>query len=213
MRRWLALPVLALLAVTACGNKDDVEGADEQPVATDEVGTAVDIARLSLPATLDDRTVGELIRDLCSAAGTGDIDPVVAQLVASGVATDQLPSSVDALAAGAGTYCPDDVDDVVPQVQQALAPAPPTTAATAEAVAGAGGTGRPGGSARSSSSASSSGGSGSGGTSTQSSGSASAGGGNASGTGNQSSTGFSQGVSSSSGSSGGSSAGSSGTTG
>jgi hypothetical protein len=194
MRRWVVLPVVALLALGACGNEDDVTGeGDEQGVVADDIGTAVEVAKLSLPSTISDDAVADLIQDLCIAAGTGDTDPVVAQLVASTADPAQLPSNLDAVAAGAGTYCPDDVDDILPVVQQALSPSTttPTTAGAAGATSGSSS-----GSSASTSGASG-GGSNSGGASTQSSGSASVGGGNATGTGNSSSTDFSQGASSS----------------
>jgi hypothetical protein len=199
MRRWLAVPVVALLVVGACGGKDDVEGAEEEPVVADDVATAVDIARMSLPASVTQAEVADMLQDLCIAAGTGDIGPVVAELVAATDDPAQLPSSVDALAAGAGTYCPQDVDAVAARVRDAVAPTTTTVAPAAAATERTGGTGSTGSSSgRSSSSASTGSGS-----STQSSGSATVGGGNATGTGNSSSTDFSQGASSSNSSSGG----------
>jgi hypothetical protein len=207
MRRRIALVAIALVALgaAACGNQDDVEGSEDEPVVTGEVDQAVEIARLSLPAAVTDDVAADLIESLCAAAGSGAVAPVVAQLQASSLDPAEAPAALDALAAGAGTYCPDDVDDVVPQVQQALAPA--TTATTAASgVAPSGGS-----SSRSSSSGT---GTTTGGTSNSSTGSASAGGGNASGTGNSSSTDFTQGVgSSNSSSSGGGSASGSSTTG
>ena len=211
MRRWLALPaVLVLAALPACGDGADRAAEDDAPATPTRAERAVEVARLALPTSLSDAAVTELLDGLCGAAGSGDVAGVAARLQAAGIDPGAEATALDALAAGASTYCPDDVDAVLPQVQQALAPTTtlpidPAGAAGATAAAGSGGAGGAAGATAPASgtagAASTSGGSGStatggssGGAANGSSGAATAGGGNATGTGNQSSTGLTQGV-------------------
>jgi hypothetical protein len=189
--RWLGVAGIALFGIVAgaCGNGDD-EVAPTPVVETEPIDGAVEIARLSLPDGLSDSEVADLIEDLC---GGGDAGALVAQLQAVPI-TDQaqLAAAIDALAAGAEGYCPDDVDPAVDALQAAAAPTTTAPAASADAQAGAqsagsgsSGTQRSGTSGSSGTSAS---------PSNSSSGSASTGSGNASGTGNSSGTDFTQSV-------------------
>ena len=210
MRRWLTLPAVSVLAaLAACGGGTDRAADDDAPSTPSQAERAVEVARLAVPTALTDATVTDLLDGLCDAAGSGDVAGVATRLQSVGIAPDGVPSALDALAAGASTYCPDDVDAVVPQVQQALAPPTPTSAvAPAEAeraasTAGSGGAGTSSatpapGTAGAVNATGSDGSTATGGTSgsgsNSSSSASSSGGGNASGTGNQSSTGLTQGV-------------------
>jgi hypothetical protein len=198
-RRLVVLPVLSVAALlAACGKGSDDLAEPDQTVLVDDLDPAVEIASFSAPAALDEDAISALLDGLCD----GDAAAVASQLQAAGLDAEQQAQALDALSAGADTTCPDGLDTVVPQVQQALAPT--TTAAPAAATSGATGGGGAGNSSTANATSGSSGSSSSGssanggsGASNSSSGSASVGGGDANGTGNQSSTGMTQGVSNS----------------
>lgn len=204
MRRRIALAVVPalLVAVAACGGKDDTTGEVDTEAPAGDLATALIAAQAAMPVEVPDSRVRILIEDLC-AAGPADTPGIVGQLTALPVAGPAEAQAVlDALEAGTSTRCPGGVEPAVENaVAEAALAAAPTTTTTPPAVAAAPASGTSGGASSgqgstspssSSSGDSSTSNSSSSGSSNSSSGSGVVGGGSATGTGNQSTTDYGQ---------------------